>query len=639
MLRPLQMRHVALWLVREDAPAASLALAELGSFCPDLDAGAALEAPDAAEKRYREAFLSARSRLERIAQLCEGEPEARVPPVPQAVGLDSLEALDARLGALWAEAFAGAEAVRLAEEERARTVQLLGTLATFDGLDVDLGTLLKERRFLDVRLGTVPSQNVARLREAISLAGFVLDTFGEEAAATRVVVVGPAGRETQITSLLATAGWHGVEVPADLRTHPDTARGALHRRLAELDAEIASKRAGAREKLHAHWQELEAAATTLALASPYAELVQRAMRGRGGLTQLSGWIPKRDEARLTDAVAAALKRPHLLRIRDPEPGERARVPSVVLQPQLLRGFAQLVHTYGVPRYGEIDPTALFAVSFVLMFGMMFGDVGQGAVLAGVGLALRGKLASARVLMVSCGIASMAFGVLYGSVFGFEHWLHPVWMSPLGDPLRMLAVAVYWGIGFIVVASLVRIHNLWVAHGTEAALTDAGGVAGLVLYLGAVAGLVSVFRGGSFGSVPALAMAVGAAAIFAHAYREQAGPAAERVLVAFIETFEALIGFFANTLSFMRVGAFSLNHVALAAAVFAIAGMLGGAGHVAAIVAGNLFIMVLEGAIVAIQALRLEYYEGFSRYFSGDGRELRPLLLRTAPRHPHETKGA
>jgi V/A-type H+-transporting ATPase subunit I len=638
MLKPLPMRQVSLWLVREDAPAASLALAELGTFRPDLEASAALESPDAAEKRYREAYLSARSRLERICALCEAPPESRVPPVPQPVLPEALETLDARLGALWNETFAGAEAVRLLEEERTRTVQLLGTLATFAGLDVDLGTLLRERRFLDVRLGTVPAQNVGRLREALTLAGFVLDGFGAEEAATRVVVVGPAGRETQIASLLATAGWHGIDVPGDLRTHPDTARGVLDRRLAALDAEITAQRAASREALHAHWQELEAAATTLELARPYAEMIERALRGRGGLTQLTGWIPKRDEARLTSAVAAAMKRPHLLRCRDPEPGERSRVPSVVQQPQLLRGFAALVHTYGVPRYGEIDPTAIFAVSFVLMFGMMFGDLGQGAVIAGAGLALRGRLASARVLMVACGVMSMVFGVLYGSVFGFEHWLHPVWMSPLADPLRMLAVAVWWGIGFIALASLVRIHNLYVAHGVEAALADAGGVAGLVLYLGAVAGLVGVLRGGSFGALPAAAVLLGGATIFAHAFREQRGPVAERVLVAFIETFEALIGFFANTLSFMRVGAFSLNHVALAAAVFAIAGMMSGAAHVAAIVIGNVFIMVLEGAIVAIQALRLEYYEGFSRFFSGDGRELRPLLLRPAPR-TQTTKGA
>src|SRR5512135_1527816 len=103
MFRPLQMRHVSLWLVREDAPAASLALAELGSFCPDLEASAALEVPDAAERRYREAWLSARSRFERICALCETVPEARVPPVPQPVGHAAMEALDARLGELWAE--------------------------------------------------------------------------------------------------------------------------------------------------------------------------------------------------------------------------------------------------------------------------------------------------------------------------------------------------------------------------------------------------------------------------------------------------------------------------------------------------------------------------------------------------------
>jgi V/A-type H+-transporting ATPase subunit I len=77
---------------------------------------------------------------------------------------------------------------------------------------------------------------------------------------------------------------------------------------------------------------------------------------------------------------------------------------------------------------------------------------------------------------------------------------------------------------------------------------------------------------------------------------------------------------------MRVGAFSLNHVALAVAVFTLANLMGGVGHWIAVVIGNLFILVLEGAIVAIQVLRLEYYEGFSRFFSGDGREFRPLLL-------------
>ncbi len=98
------------------------------------------------------------------------------------------------------------------------------------------------------------------------------------------------------------------------------------------------------------------------------------------------------------------------------------------------------------------------------------------------------------------------------------------------------------------------------------------------------------------------------------------------MVVFIEGFEALMNYIANTLSFLRVAAFSLNHAALAMAVLTLAAMMGMVGHGLMVVLGNLFILVLEGAIVAIQVLRLEYYEGFSRYFRGDGREFRPLTL-------------
>jgi len=631
------MRHVTLWLVREDAPAASLALAALGTFCPDTAEDLRLELPDVSETHYRDVYLSARSRLDRIVDHFGRSVEARVPIEPQPVPRETLEALDRRLGEIWSECFAAAEAVRRLEEESKRLQQLLAMLETFSGLDIDLGRLLAEHRFLDVRLGNVPAANLPRLRDALALAGFVVDVFGESEGSTRAIAVGPAGHETQITSLLATAGWHGIEVPPELRTHPERARADLVARLAALDHEIEAKRAERDNAWQSHWNEIEAAETTLALAAPYADMVEKALRGRGGLMVVTGWLPTRDTPRLEQTLDAKLKHPHLLKLREPLPGESTTVPTLVRHPRVLKVFAELVHTYGIPRYGEIDPTALFALTFVLMFGMMFGDVGQGAVLVVAGLALRGTLASVRPLLIAAGGASMIFGLLYGSVFGFEEWLHPLWMSPLSDPLRMLAVAVWWGVGFIVVVSLIRIYNLRADQGIAAALLDAGGVAGLTLYLGAVAGIASIAQGGAFGALPAIAMIVGAVAIFVHTLGHQHGAVAERILVAFIETFEALIGFFANTLSFMRVGAFSLNHVALAAAVFAIADMVGqGAGHWVAVIIGNIFIMVLEGAIVAIQALRLEYYEGFSRFFSGDGREFHPLLIGKAKGPLHKS---
>ena len=115
----------------------------------------------------------------------------------------------------------------------------------------------------------------------------------------------------------------------------------------------------------------------------------------------------------------------------------------------------------------------------------------------------------------------------------------------------------------------------------------------------------------------------------HGWRRMDAPAWEKVLVVFIETLETLVGYVSNTLSFLRVAAFSLNHVALAIAVYTLADMLGTFGHAVTIVLGNVFMILLEGGIVAIQVLRLEFYEGFARYFSGNGHEFRPLRLRRA----------
>jgi V/A-type H+-transporting ATPase subunit I len=108
------------------------------------------------------------------------------------------------------------------------------------------------------------------------------------------------------------------------------------------------------------------------------------------------------------------------------------------------------------------------------------------------------------------------------------------------------------------------------------------------------------------------------------------PIGEKILVVLIETLETVLGYLSNTLSFLRVAAFSINHVALMIAVLTLAGMMGTVGSILMIVFGNIFVMVLEAVIVTIQVMRLQYFEGFSRYFSADGREFAPLRLRRRP---------
>jgi len=221
---------------------------------------------------------------------------------------------------------------------------------------------------------------------------------------------------------------------------------------------------------------------------------------------------------------------------------------------------------------------------------------------------------------------MLFGLAYGSVFGFEDLITPLWISPMHDPIRMLGIAMAFGVGFIALTLLVNAGNRLAAGRVAAALFDSGGLAGLAFYGGAVGGMASLAGAGT-PALPFWPLALaGIVTVAIYKWMETDAGFGERALVTIIETMETGINLFANTLSFVRVAAFSLNHVALALAVFTIANGLGATGHWLTIFLGNVVITVLEGGIVAIQALRLMYYEGFSRFYSGDGREFVPLKL-------------
>jgi V/A-type H+-transporting ATPase subunit I len=160
-----------------------------------------------------------------------------------------------------------------------------------------------------------------------------------------------------------------------------------------------------------------------------------------------------------------------------------------------------------------------------------------------------------------------------------------------------------------------------------ALLDSQGVAGLLLYLGLMSGVWRYATAGQTGIIPVLAGCAALAAIFTRSWQHNQGTASgERLLTALMEGYETIMADISNTLSFLRLAAFSLNHVALSFALFIMADRLQSAGYWVTVVLANLFILVLEGAIVAIQTLRLEYYEGFSRFFSGDGRAFHPLTL-------------
>ena len=629
MLRPTPMKHVRLLVLGEDLPRASLTLAELESFHADERAPEHDDLDGQPGLPYRDTWRQASSRLEKITKLIP-LPTEGAPLNPRVIPEEELVETNNWLGGVWEETSHYEERFRAIDDEDRLIREQQSALSNFEDLNIDLGMLRSKTRFLDFYVGVVPYANLRQLEGAVGLADHLLFQYMVTGDDAHVVIVGPSGdKEAQLESVLRSAGFRHLPIPPELDHEPQVMRAELTRRREAT----AAQRQALSERLTA-WsagllERLLANREILHLAEPLVQL-DAAIHGRGALAQLTGWVPASAVKKLEQRLRETLSLPFALTSRDPLPEERPLVPTVPTRKRLLAPFALLVHQYGIPRYGEVDPTPLFAATFLLMFGTMFGDVGQGAVIAGLAWYFRAKLGRFYLFGVLAGASSMIFGFLFGSVFGFEHWLPALWMSPLHDPLLMLRLALGWGVLFIALACVLAIYNRAVIDNWLGALFGQHGLVNLIFYLALAWGGLGIGQGQGFGTGPLLLILFSLGALAWHGWGHLDAPPAEKVLVVFIETLETIVGYVSNTLSFLRVAAFSLNHAALALAVFTLAGMMGPFGHGMTLVLGNVFMIVLEGGIVLIQVLRLEFYEGFARYFSGDGHAFTPLRLGPAP---------
>ncbi len=630
MLRPTPMKLVRLLVLTEDLPQASLTLAKAESFHADTRPPEETRLSNAPGRSYRELFQQARARLDKIGKLIplpedQGIEQVRVIPQPE------LQQVNDWLGKIWNECSRYEEQFRALDDEERLTKEQEAALANFANLNIDLGLLRSKTRFLDIHVGIVPRENVRQLEGAAGLAGHMLFVYMVSGGGAHVVLVGPAGeKKSQLTSVLASAGFQNLPIPPELNDQPEVMREELAKRRMGVEMERAALHKRLSEWSATFIQRLRDTRELLLLAEPFVTL-DPSIRSAGHLAYLAGWVPAREVPRLERRLQESLALPFELQSRDPRPDERTLVPTVPVRSRLLEPFSMLVRQYGIPQYGEVDPTALFAVTFLLMFGSMFGDVGQGAVIVGLAWYLREKLGRFYLFGVMAGLSSMLFGFLFGSIFGYEHLLPALWMSPLHDPILMLTIALGWGVLFLALACSLAIYNRLVVKNWSGALFGHHGFVNLVFYLSLIWGGLNLGNGQGFGTIPLLLVAATLGLLAWHSWQHLDAPTGEKVLVVFIETLETIIGYVSNTLSFLRVAAFSLNHVALAIAVFTLADMMGAFGHVVTIILGNVFMIVLEGGIVMIQVLRLEFYEGFARYFSGDGHEFAPLKLRHAPK--------
>ncbi len=316
-----------------------------------------------------------------------------------------------------------------------------------------------------------------------------------------------------------------------------------------------------------------------------------------------------------------------------------------------RSFEFYTEMFGVPRYNEIDPTPFVAMSYIVLFGIMFGDVGHGIVLSIAGY-LMWKLKNMGIgkILIPCGISSAIFGLIFGSVFGFEHLLDPVYHALFGfeeKPIEVMApemtntiifASVGIGITLLCIAIILGIYSQLKQKNIGEAIFGTNGLCGLVFYTSLVAGIVCQMLLGIpimtlpyiLGLIVLPLLLLYLREIFIKLINKEKDWKPEKwggfLVDNFFELFEVLLSYVTNTMSFLRVGAFVLVHAGMMQVVFVLGEMVGGAGEWIIIVLGNGFVLALEALLVAIQVLRLEYYEMFSRFYSGDGRAYEPVKL-------------
>ncbi|MGM9974923.1 MAG: V-type ATP synthase subunit I [Clostridiaceae bacterium] len=376
------------------------------------------------------------------------------------------------------------------------------------------------------------------------------------------------------------------------------------------------------------------------------ELQSNAVKGKSAIAKdffyISGWVPESEIKKITRNIEKIDEQIIIIdKSAETLENSNLKAPTRLKNNFFVKPFESMVRMYGMPSYGEIDPTAFLSISYLLLFGAMFGDLGQGLIFALAGLFISKKMKRVNLggVFTRLGISSMIFGTLYGSVFGFETVIPALLIRPMEDIMDVLIGAVVFGCVLLIVGYILGLINAYRRRDIEHGLFGKDGLAGLLFFLTVLGLILSIFLDinilptGVFIALLVILLLM----IFLKEpltnlvsnnrplFHDSPG---SYFVEAIFEIIETLLSMFSNTLSFIRVGAFAINHVGLFLAFEALAHMMNGAvGSIFMYILGNIMIIGLEGLIVFIQGLRLEYYELFSKYYSGSGVPFTPVSIK------------
>ena len=497
-------------------------------------------------------------------------------------------------------------------------------------------TEIMQCEFITPNFGRMPTESYEKLSQYAENPYVLFFPYTSDSTHYWGAYFAPNEQKEEVDRIFSSLYFEKLDIPEKAGT-PDEYKISLEKELDSLEKELDEVKKKIDDFLKDEKSKCCAYYSKLQEFDSYNE-IERYVYKHSKNFILVGWIPADKEKYFTKHLDVIRSVEYSL--TDGKEALKNSPPVMMKNPPFIRLYEFFVKMYGLPSYNEVDPTLFVAITYTLFFGIMFGDVGQGLVLAIVGF-LMWKLKKMEIgkILVPCGISGMIFGFLYGSVFGFEHALDGIHSALFGTNGKLFEVMESDSINMIIYGSVaIGFVTITVSMIVENALFGANGVAGFLFYVSLLVGLVLQMFFGIEVMNPVYVILLIVVPLLAIFMREPLGTLVEKkkhqeepfkwgayCTQSFFEVFEICLSYVTNTMSFLRVGAYILVHAGMMLVVFTLAEMAGNAvGYTVVLILGNGVVMALEALLVAIQVLRLDYYEIFSRFYIGEGRAFKPI---------------
>jgi V/A-type H+-transporting ATPase subunit I len=528
-----------------------------------------------------------------------------------------------------------------AEEERLNN--LIKHVYVMRNIDIELQSL-KTLSYVTLVFGSLSQERYKRLIENVTEVPVLVLKVNEDQERVWFFTFAKKDYEQKALDILNSVNFNRIELPDRVTEEPKNILSQSRHRLDKIKIIRAQIKLEFKKLKHRYQEQLLKYYKQSLIFNRITD-VNNSFYGKSDYFFITtGWISEENEKEFKKLISNKYSQV-LYSSQEVEDAEEEDPPTIIENPKWIKSFSSLVKLYGLPKYGEIDPSVFFALSYILLFGIMFGDLGQGLVLVLLGFAIyKNKIKFIKnqdisYILISLGSSSMLFGTFYGSLFGMEDLIPALVIRPMDNIMFWLGFTVMIGIFLLITSMIFNLFNSFKNKDYAEALFSDSGLSGLILYLFMLSNLA--FYGlqnrllipASFSAVIVISLLL---LIF---FKEPLGnlligkkfsidqKISEYLLESIFELFDTVLGYLSNTLSFLRVGAFTLNHAGLSMAVIILSQMMSNnAGSLLILIAGNIVIMVLEGVVVGIQILRLEFFEIFSKFYSGSGREFNPLSI-------------